>query len=662
MPSLIAAPPNILGIAVPHPGLLPTSINNLLVNGVKGWAEDIGDALTNLTISFDIDGTSTVIAQVEDPQRSLLRSPLGLQRSVINIDGISFVLAQINKQGPQITLTFEHVVCSALKDHTEIVSVQAQTLSRTAFCEKLVGYEGWINCSLPGGESPGGAVVVLSNGSVDSTTGGAIPLPYSTTFTELETFWDSTGTILATIGWRRFPLGVNTLVIVSDEWLYTQPPIAVIDEQTLGIQSIDFDWDIRKPLGTLTIICNASAWAFPIGSVIEFTPKMGIAGVQSDLTLRFSPNASLPPANGHWLVTDISRSLMSSLATITLDVPNLTMTEPQTQPPTTAAAQVAMETGATTTAITGGMSAGAFADGLLEAIQAAGHAAPITANNVANIERLIQGESAGNTGGFLRDINPFNLNTYASSHGSLSGGHIVNEFGIYVQVFDSLADCYAAYVSQLEVTTGPGACIALLAALGSSATAYDFGVALSTSAWSSAGYANGPTFEALTPFTGSALVGGVAPPAPPNPGTLQTGKNATPLVAAFVKYCLDHTTAASGCTYVWGAAGPTTFDCSGLAMAAMKSIGVNVPYHNSDQQYAWAAAAGYAISPATAIKTYGAILICSAGHAGDASGHEGVSLGNGTYVNANCVQVGIVIQPIPAGFFDKGFLIPGIKY
>lgn len=654
MASLVKPPPNILGVAVPHPGLLPTSIDNMLVNGVKGWAENIGDSLTNLSISFDIDGTSTVIAQVEDPQRALLRSALGLQRSVITVDGVSFIMAEINKQGPQITLTFEHVVCSALKDHTEVVSVQAQTMSRTAFCRKLVAYEGWITYSLPDGNSPGKSVVVLSTGNVDSSTGGAIPLQYSTTFTELETFWDSTGTILGTIGWRRFPLGLSTLVVVSDKWLYTQPPIATIDEDTPGVQSIDFDWDIRQPLGQLTITCNASAWAFPVGSVVAFTPKMGIAGVQSDLSLRFSPNASLPPANGHWLVTDISRSLMSSLATITLDVPNLTMTEPQTQPPTTQAAQVAEQTGATSTAVTGGMSAGAWADGLLEALQAAGHTAPITANNVANIERQIQAETAGQAGGFLRDINPWNLNTHPGSQSSLTGGHMVNEFGTRVQVFDSLADCYAAYVAQLEVNTD------LLAAIDTDASAYNYGQALLTSGWSGQGYAGGPNFITYNAFTGSALVGGVASVAPENTSSLQTNKTASPLVAAFVNFCLSKV--AGPPAYQYGHPPGPGYDCSGLVQAAAESIGLSGMPRNSQDQYKWAAAAGYAISVASAIKTYGTCLVCSPGHAGDIYGHIAVSLGNGQIVDANSTPIGIIVEPVPSGFFDYAFKLPGISY
>jgi cell wall-associated NlpC family hydrolase len=662
MKSLITPPPNILGVPVSHPGLLPTSVDNLLVNGAKGWAENIGDALTNLSISFDIDGTSTIIAQVEDPQRALLRSSLGLERTVMTIDGVSFIMAVIDKQGPQITLTFEHAVCSRLKDHTDTVAVMAQTMSRTDFCKKLVAYESWINVALPGGPSPGTSVVILSTGNVDSTTGGALPLPYATTYTELETFWDATGTILGTIGWRRFPLGVNTLVMVSDQWLYTQPPIATIDESDEGILSIDFNWDIRKPLGSLTITCDASRWAYPVGSLIAFTPKMGIAGVQNDLSLRFSPNPNIPPANGHWLVTNISRSLMSALATITLDVPNLTLTEVQTQPPTSAAAQV----NPGSAPVSGQMSSLAWAQGLLLALQSAGYPAPTCADNIANIQRQIGAESAGNNTplpgtlgpvGFLRDNNPWNLNTHPGTQSSMTGGHMVQAFGSNIQVFDSVSQGYLAYITQLEANP------ALLAAINSCATPTAYGTALESSGWSGQAYANRTTFPTLTPFTGSSAV---TSPLALLPGGAQTGKNPTPKVAAFVNFCLNHTTAASGCTYYWGATGPKQFDCSGLVLAAMQSIGITGSPHNSDAMYAWAKSAGYAISVDTAIKTYGAVLILSSTKdqtlSPPGNGHAAVSLGNGQLVNAADPAIGIVTGPVPTGFFDEAFLLPGIAY
>ncbi|NYE17512.1 C40 family peptidase [Actinomadura citrea] len=38
-----------------------------------------------------------------------------------------------------------------------------------------------------------------------------------------------------------------------------------------------------------------------------------------------------------------------------------------------------------------------------------------------------------------------------------------------------------------------------------------------------------------------------------------------------------------GRPYVWGAAGPTTFDCSGLTMWAYKQVGINLPHYTGSQ-------------------------------------------------------------------------------
>jgi hypothetical protein len=661
MTSLITPPPNLLGVPVPLAGMLPTSIDNLLINGVAGWAENVGDSLTNLSISYDIDGTCTVIAQIEDPQRTLLRSALGLQRTVINIDGVCFVMADINKQGPQLTLTFEHVVQSALKDHTETVSVLSDTMSRTKFCEKLVGYEAWISCSLPGGPSPGHAVTMLYTGNVNPTTGGATPLPYSTTFTELQTFWDSILSTLGTIGWRAFPLGVNQLVMVSDQWLYTQPPIATIDEDTPGVQSIDFDWDIRKPLGQLTITCNASAWAFPIGSVIAFTPKMGIAGVQSDLSLRFTKNSQLPPANGHWLVTDVSRSLMSSLATITLDVPNLTMTEVQTQPPTSAAAQVGANYNSETgndggSAGTGPDTTAAFAAGVL-----AGISSQANSNNVETFEIWLDNEQ--------------DVDSWATDYTNPLGVG-----GAPIKQFATFQDAINATVQAL--LGNGGAYMGVVSAFRNNETQTNIAAEIVASPWNTG--ATTPVATVLSTGTAGGY-GGLDEFLPPNhspliasagtpsgssnllsiPGGIG-GTNATPLVRAFVKFCLDHTTAASGCTYIYGDEGPTSFDCSGLVLAAAASIGVHFPEHNSDAEYTYAAShPGCAITVETGINTYGACLVLSQAKdeaSGNGNGHIAVSLGGGQMVDAKGVAWGIITEPVPSGLFDEAFLLPGVSY
>jgi hypothetical protein len=110
---------------------------------------------------------------------------------------------------------------------------------------------------------------------------------------------------------------------------------------------------------------------------------------------------------------------------------------------------------------------------------------------------MIGVETSGNQAGFMRDNNPWNLNTYVSPHNSLPGGHIVNEFGVNVQVFDSVEQGYAAYVNQLK--SNP----ALLNALHTNAAPAAFGTALSKSGWSSGHYANATTFPTISPFTGS---------------------------------------------------------------------------------------------------------------------------------------------------------------
>ena len=38
-----------------------------------------------------------------------------------------------------------------------------------------------------------------------------------------------------------------------------------------------------------------------------------------------------------------------------------------------------------------------------------------------------------------------------------------------------------------------------------------------------------------------------------------------------------------GCSYVWGAEGPNTFDCSGLTRWCYKQVGIDIP-HNSESQ------------------------------------------------------------------------------
>ena len=146
-------------------------------------------------------------------------------------------------------------------------------------------------------------------------------------------------------------------------------------------------------------------------------------------------------------------------------------------------------------------SSAAWATGLLLSLQKAGYKAPVTPTNIANIQRMIAVESSGNTAGFMRDLNPWNLNTYTSAHSSLPGGHIVNEWGVNVQVFDSVPAMYTAYVNQLKANPD------LLAVLNNSGSPTEFGGALANSGWKSGSYASASAFPRVSPFLGSSASG-----------------------------------------------------------------------------------------------------------------------------------------------------------
>ena len=122
---------------------------------------------------------------------------------------------------------------------------------------------------------------------------------------------------------------------------------------------------------------------------------------------------------------------------------------------------------------------------------------PLSGVDVANIQRVIGAESAGNTAGFMRDNNPWNLNTYTAPHTSLPGGTIVPEFGINVQTFPTATAGVDATAAQIKNSQQ------LTQALATGASPAAFGAALGSSAWGSGSYANSEKFPTLVPFEGS---------------------------------------------------------------------------------------------------------------------------------------------------------------
>jgi cell wall-associated NlpC family hydrolase len=85
--------------------------------------------------------------------------------------------------------------------------------------------------------------------------------------------------------------------------------------------------------------------------------------------------------------------------------------------------------------------------------------------------------------------------------------------------------------------------------------------------------------------------------------------------------------------YVWGTAGPNTFDCSGLTMMAWKAAGVGLP-HNAAEQY-------HAIKHVTRSQLEPGDLVFYNG-----LGHVGIYIGNNQIIHAPNSRTVVKVSPI----------------
>jgi cell wall-associated NlpC family hydrolase len=91
-------------------------------------------------------------------------------------------------------------------------------------------------------------------------------------------------------------------------------------------------------------------------------------------------------------------------------------------------------------------------------------------------------------------------------------------------------------------------------------------------------------------------------------------------------------------SYVFGAAGPNAFDCSGLTMAAWAQVGVALPHSSENQANAGIASSSGGVVPGD--------LILVPGDDGTlaAPGHVGLYIGSGLVLNAADEADGIRVQ------------------
>jgi cell wall-associated NlpC family hydrolase len=129
----------------------------------------------------------------------------------------------------------------------------------------------------------------------------------------------------------------------------------------------------------------------------------------------------------------------------------------------------------------------------------------------------------------------------------------------------------------------------------------------------------------LTPLPAFAAAGPVASVAAPT----------THVVASThaEQVAVDAALSKLGSPYVWGAAGPSAFDCSGLAVWAYKQAGVSLPHNSAAQSRVGTPVSINALRPGDLVFFY------------SGPSHVGIYVGNGDVVHAP--NAGDVVKVTP---------------
>lgn len=102
-----------------------------------------------------------------------------------------------------------------------------------------------------------------------------------------------------------------------------------------------------------------------------------------------------------------------------------------------------------------------------------------------------------------------------------------------------------------------------------------------------------------------------------------------------------------GCAYVMNAAGPSSFDCSGLVMYVYAhAAGISLPHSAAAQS-------GYGTAVSRSALQPGDLVFFSTG--GGSINHVGIYIGGGQMVNAERPGVGVIVDNINSGYWSSKF-------
>ena len=103
-----------------------------------------------------------------------------------------------------------------------------------------------------------------------------------------------------------------------------------------------------------------------------------------------------------------------------------------------------------------------------------------------------------------------------------------------------------------------------------------------------------------------------------------------------------------GCSYVWAADGPSSFDCSGFTMYVMSQYGVSLP-HSAARQYS---SCGTSVSKSSLQQ--GDLVFFSS--SGSRVSHVGIYIGNGQFIHASSATGDVTISSLSDSWYSSHYV------
>lgn len=310
---------------IPSTGFDPNfSPSKLIVNGYEASA-DLTEAVSDAQLDRTISGASTLTLTIEDPHRVFVNSKVAQiltpATPTLDLDGsyspsaipyvpttcaitdgtteLVFALASVEKEGDEVTLTFEDLIINQLRyafaTQAGYMSTSG-TMTRADFMTQIISKS----------NVPTNAIAVPDgfNGVQDVQE----QLQWGTSDSPTEDAWTCLTRLANEVQWRCFSTG-QAIIFGPDEWLLSQAVAATFQEFTDGVDSIDFDWDMGQQEANATVNCVAQLLGFLPGQLVRL---VGI-GV----------------ASGLWIASEMERDLFTPDATLSVIQPQPSISEAQ---------------------------------------------------------------------------------------------------------------------------------------------------------------------------------------------------------------------------------------------------------------------------------------------------------------------------------------------